>query len=453
MNGRLVIAAPKSGSGKTFVTLALISALKKRGLRVSGFKCGPDYIDPLFHKEVLGIPSKNLDLFFTDEGITRDLFMQDNDSDVSIVEGVMGLYDGVGGITEHSSTYHLAKTLKAPIVLVVDAKGMSRSLIALIKGFVCKDMDSDGLVRGVILNRISSSMCDLLKPEIEKATGVKVFGSIAENHDFFLDSRHLGLVLPGEVKNLNEMCSRAGQVLESTVDIDGLLQLASSAPSLENGGRLNAVESLGKFNVTVAVARDRAFCFYYEDNLSLLKKLGARIIEFSPIEDGEIPADADGVIFGGGYPELHLRELSENSSMLTSVRARLADGLPSIAECGGFMYLHDSITDKDGKTFPMVGVINSCCRWTSRLVRFGYVSLSGDFPGKVIRGHEFHYFDSDDNGVDCIAQKPVGNKSWQCVHADGVHWWGFPHLYWWSNVEYAVGFLIKCQEYKVNGRK
>ncbi len=450
---RIVIAAPKSGSGKTLVTLALISALKKRGLKVRGFKCGPDYIDPLFHREVLGIPSKNLDLFFTDEEVTKDIFLEDNDADISIVEGVMGLYDGVGGITEQASTYHLAKALKAPIILVVDARGMSRSVIAQIKGFSCTDMDYAGLVRGVILNRVSPSMCDLLKPEIERATGVKVFGSLADNSDFVLESRHLGLVLPGEIKKLGEMCSMAGQVLECAVDIDGILRLAASSPSLEKGMTLGAVDSLGKYDLTVAVARDSAFCFYYEDNLLLLKKLGARIVEFSPLEDREIPVCADGVIFGGGYPELYLGRLSENSSMLSSVRKRLANGLPSIAECGGFMYLHDSISDKEGKTFTMAGVIDSCCRWTSSLVRFGYVSVSGNFTGASIRGHEFHYFDSDDNGADCIAEKPVGKKRWQCVHADGVHWWGFPHLYWWSNVEFAVDFLKKCQEYKNNGRK
>ena len=269
---RIVIAAPKSGSGKTFITCALLEALRARGHRVGAFKCGPDYIDPLFHSEILEVPSKNLDLFFTDEESTKALFLSENDFDISIIEGVMGLYDGLGGLEEEASTYHLAKTLAAPIVLVIDAHGMGRSVLAQIQGFL--SMDSETLIRGIILNKVSAMFYPKLKELIEKELKIAVLGYFPKNENFHLESRHLGLKLPTEVADLREMLRLAGKELEKSIEVENLLSLAKEAKELscEMPEYLQGKEQT---DVRIAIAKDEAFCFYYADNLKMLQNKGA----------------------------------------------------------------------------------------------------------------------------------------------------------------------------------
>ena len=463
-----MIAAPKSGSGKTLITCALIRALKDMGESVRAFKCGPDYIDPMFHRDVLGISSKNLDTFFTGEEGTRRLFEKSAKAgDFAVFEGVMGLFDGLGGTGEEGSSYHLAKVTDTPVILVVDAKGMGRSVIALIAGFL--KYDHKQLIKGVILNRTSRAFFEVLKPLIERELGIRALGSFSDNKGLCIESRHLGLVMPGEIDDLNEKLVLAADELEKNVDVEGLLEIARAAVDTDNEKKLNenianessceipaqdtdkesrcqpSRETSGRVSnrPVIAVARDEAFCFLYEDNLALLEGFGARLEFFSPLRDKHLPVGSRGLLLCGGYPELFLEELSGNRQMLEEIRRAYASGMPTIAECGGFMYLHEEIKDRFNKAYPMVGAVNSACFYTGGLVRFGYIELREKrslflAPGESIKGHEFHHFDSDMNGTDCVASKSAGKgREYECVIAGEGRFVGFPHLYYPSNPEFA----------------
>ena len=451
---RIMIAAPQSGSGKTLITCALLQALKEKNYHLESFKCGPDYIDPMFHKTVLGISSRNLDPFFTEDSITRMLLSKGQDSrDLAVIEGVMGLYDGLGGIREEASSYALAKATNTPIILTVNARGMGRSLLALLSGFL--QYDTAHLIKGVILNQTPSSFASVLSKEIEETFHIPVVASFPVRDDVRIESRHLGLVMPYELEDIQSRLKIASQVLCENANIEQILEIAKSAPKLEYDVKRDIKQKLTEKTIRIGVARDEAFCFYYEDNLDLLKSLGAKLIFFSPLHDDTLPKDLDGILFGGGYPELYLKELEENESMRNSVKSAIENKMPSLAECGGFMYLHDTIFDSEKKPYKMAGVIHAGCMKKERLVRFGYLTLNSKTDsflkkGETIRGHEFHYYDSEDNGECAIAKKPVGTKSWECVHAGSDHWWGFAHLSYYSNPKFAEKFAEACRSYKTN---
>lgn len=451
---RIMIAAPQSGSGKTLITCALLQALKEKNYHLESFKCGPDYIDPMFHKTVLGISSRNLDPFFTEDSITRMLLAKGQDSrDLAVIEGVMGLYDGLGGIREEASSYALAKATNTPILLTVNARGIGRSLLALLSGFL--QYDTAHLIKGVILNQTPSSFASVLAKEIEETFRIPVVASFPVRDDVRIESRHLGLVMPYELEDIQSRLKIASQVLCENANIEQILEIAKSAPKLEYDVESDIKHKITEKTIRIGVARDEAFCFYYEDNLDLLKSLGAKLIFFSPLHDDTLPKDLDGILFGGGYPELYLKELEENESMRNSVKSAIENKMPSLAECGGFMYLHDTIFDSEKKPYKMAGVIHACCMKKERLVRFGYLTLNSKTDsflkkGETIRGHEFHYYDSEDNGECAIAKKPVGTKSWECVHAGSDHWWGFAHLSYYSNPKFAEKFAEACRSYKIN---
>lgn len=451
---RIMIAAPQSGSGKTLITCALLQALKEKNYYLESFKCGPDYIDPMFHKTVLGISSRNLDPFFTEDSITRMLLAKGQDSrDLAVIEGVMGLYDGLGGIREEASSYALAKATNTPIILTVNARGMGRSLLALLSGFL--QYDTAHLIKGVILNQTPSSFASVLAKEIEETFHIPVVASFPVRDDVRIESRHLGLVMPYELEDIQSRLKIASQVLCENANIEQILESAKSAPKLEYDVESDIKHKITEKTIRIGVARDEAFCFYYEDNLDLLKSLGAKLIFFSPLHDDTLPKDLDGILFGGGYPELYLKELEENESMRNSVKSAIENKMPSLAECGGFMYLHDTIFDSEKKPYKMAGVIHAGCMKKERLVRFGYLTLNSKTDsflkkGETIRGHEFHYYDSEDNGECAIAKKPVGTKSWECVHAGSDHWWGFAHLSYYSNPKFAEKFAEACRSYKTN---
>ena len=449
---RIMIAAPQSGSGKTLITCALLQALKEKNYYLESFKCGPDYIDPMFHKTVLGISSRNLDPFFTEDSITRMLLAKGQDSrDLAVIEGVMGLYDGLGGIREEASSYALAKATNTPILLTVNARGMGRSLLALLSGFL--QYDTARLIKGVIINQTPSSFASVLAKEIEETFHIPVVASFPVRDDVRIESRHLGLVMPYELEDIQSRLKTASQVLCENANIEQILEIAKSAPKLEYDAKSDIQHKITEKTIRIGVARDEAFCFYYEDNLDLLKLLGAKLIFFSPLHDDTLPKDLDGILFGGGYPELYLKELEENESMRNSVKSAIENKMPSLAECGGFMYLHDTIFDSAKKPYKMAGVIHAGCMKKERLVRFGYLTLNSKTDsflqkGETIRGHEFHYYDSEDNGACAIAKKPVGTRSWECVHAGSDHWWGFAHLSYYSNLKFAEKFVEACRSYK-----
>ena len=452
---RIMIAAPGSGSGKTTITCALLMVLKNRGEQVVSYKCGPDYIDPMFHKQVIGIPSKNLDTFFTDEDATRELFLKNRtEKDFAVMEGVMGLFDGLGGIREEGSSYHLAKVTETPIVLVINAKGMGRTLIPMIAGFL--KYDKEKLIKGVILNKMSKSYYEIIKPLIEEELRIRVLGYFPDEKDINLESRHLGLVMPNESEDIQKRLQVMSESFEKTVDVEEIEHIAEQAKELllaQKPLNINGCSDKECSRPVIAVAKDEAFCFYYEDNLFMLQENGANITYFSPLHDSKLPDQCDALLLGGGYPELYACELSRNVKMRNAIKQAIDTGMPIVAECGGFMYLHESITDKDGISHPMVGVIPATCSYKGKLVRFGYVEIQENkscfLPeGQLIKGHEFHYFDSTDNGDCCTAQKPTTGREYSCVMEGDNYWMGFPHLYYPSNPFFAESFVKKAEKYK-----
>ena len=452
---RVMIAAPKSGSGKTTITCAILQTLKDMGKQVVSYKCGPDYIDPMFHQRVIGIPSKNLDTFFTGENDTRKLLLKNRTGEeIAVIEGVMGLYDGLGGVREEGSSYHLAKVTKTPIILVVDAKGMGRSVIPLIAGFLA--YDTEHLIRGVILNRMSKSYYEIIKPLIEAELQIRVLGYLAERQQLQIQSRHLGLHLPGEIKEIQRQLEVAAEELQKSVSIETIIQIAASAETIEIEKITETTEKITSTELItkplIAVARDEAFCFYYEDNLLLLKEYGADIAYFSPLHDKELPEGSSGLLLGGGYPELYAKELEENTAMRKEIKAAVESGMLVVAECGGFLYLHKEIRDRDGHPYQMAGVLPATCQDMKKLVRFGYIELEekeSNFleVGTRIKGHEFHYFDSEKNGEDCMAVKPITGRTYPCVIEKENVWMGFPHLYYPSNPSFADHFVKKAEQY------
>ncbi len=447
---RIMIAAAGSGSGKTTVTCGLLQAFLNRGKKLASFKCGPDYIDPMFHSEVLGIKSRNLDLFFTDEDTTKYLLCKNaGTADLAVLEGVMGYYDGLAGKSTDCSSYDLARKTQTPVILVVDCKGMSVSIVALVKGFI--EMRRDHCIRGVILNRIPPMLYAEIKNLIEEELSLEVLGYLPVMADCQLESRHLGLVTAKEIGNLKEILARLAEQTEASLDLDRILEIAEEALpiSYQTPGEIKKIRE--DSSVRIAVAMDKAFCFYYQDNLELLEALGAEIVPFSPLEEEALPAGIQGLILGGGYPELYLEQLSGNTTMRQSIKKAIDSGMPCLAECGGFMYLHQWIKDRDGSRHEMAGVIEGESFPTEKLTRFGYITLTAMVDnvlcgkGSELKGHEFHYWDSTNTGNGFHAQKPLRKANWDCVITSETLWAGYPHIHFYSNIEAAIEFLRKVR--------
>ena len=443
---RLLLAGTGSGCGKTTLSCALLRALRRKGLRPAGFKCGPDYIDPMFHTAACGRPGRNLDAFFFDRDTLRYLLANGaRGADLALIEGVMGYYDGIG-VGGEGSSWAVAEASETPTVLLVNAKGASRSLLAVIEGFL--RFEPESRVRGVILNGCGEGVYRMLAPEIRSRFGgaVTPCGWFPALSDCALESRHLGLVTAAEVERLEPMLDRLAEQAAQSLDLDALLDLARSAPPLRFAPP--PLPAPGE-PVRVALARDKAFCFYYEDNLELLRELGVDLVPFSPLADARLPKDVHGLYLGGGYPELWAETLEANAALRRSLRAALEGGLPCIAECGGFMYLTESIAGH-----AMVGLIPGDCADTGRLTRFGYVTLRAEkdnllcAAGESVRGHEFHRWDCPDPGGDFTAEKPGGKRRWACVHATDSLYAGFPHFHFYANPRFAERFYQACRKEK-----
>lgn len=440
---RLLLAGTSSGCGKTTVTCAILQALVNRGLKVGAFKCGPDYIDPMFHSRIIGAKSANLDLHFFSENTLKYLLQKNAaDRDVSIIEGVMGYYDGLGLTTTRASSYEVAKVTDSPVVLVVNAKGASLSVLATVQGFLTFCPDSH--IRGVILNQCTAMTYKALAKAIEDKLGIRVLGYLPKLADCALESRHLGLVTAAEITDLKEKLQKLANQAKKTIDLEGLLTLAKEAPPITcDPIALPKLEP-----VRIAVAKDNAFCFYYADSLEALEEMGAEIIEFSPIHHKKLPENIHGLYLGGGYPELYARQLSDNKTMLESIRNALQKGLPCIAECGGFMYLTEAIGE-----YPMVGFLPGNCFDNGKLTRFGYVTLRAGMDnmlckaGEQIPAHEFHHWDCTQPGSGFTAAKPTG-KSWDCVAATDTLYAGYPHFHFYANPAFLKGFYDTCLKEK-----
>ena len=450
---RILVAAPGSGSGKTLLTTGLLTLFQNRGIRCRSFKCGPDYIDPMFHKYVLGIDSCNLDSFFLSQEELRALFRKRAaDAELSILEGVMGYYDGIGGNSTSASTYEVATITDTPAILVVNGKGSSLSLAAQIKGFL--DYRKDSHICGVILNKTNKMVGERLRPEIEKL-GVRYLGAVPVCEIMDIKSRHLGLTMPQEQSELRGHLNAFAKQLEEYLDVDGILELAGYSKKEEseqsNQTDLNQEETKQDEirpidseseppTRRMAVAMDEAFCFYYQENLDFLRQHGWELIPFSPLRDAALPEQIHAILLGGGYPELYAKELSANEPMLAAIRNAHAEDIKILAECGGFLYLQEHLEDEMGNCWPMVGLIHADGFRTEKLGRFGYISLTQN--GAVrIKGHEFHYWESTAPGSAFRAEKPQSDRGWDCMYRTDSLLAGFPHLYYLSGPDLILSFL------------
>ncbi|MBE7553607.1 MAG: cobyrinate a,c-diamide synthase [Anaerolineales bacterium] len=424
MTAQILIAGVSSGVGKTTITLGLIAALRRRGLRVQPFKAGPDYIDPTYHTLAAGQPCRNIDTWMVPPDRALELYLKAAETaDIAVIEGVMGVFDGFSYTDEEGSTAQIAKLLDAPVLLVIDVGKMARSAGAAALGYT--RFDPALKLAGFILNRCGSeSHYRGVKQVIEAVTGKPVVGWLPKNTDLHIPERHLGLVPTDERGELTGFIARTADLIEQYFDIEQILAKAQSgrqktetpfSSTLVNEKPVNSVAVFeqsnkskihaqkgsprpkGQSKIVIAVARDAAFSFYYEDNLSLLKANGAEIVFFSPQQDQDLPPGTAGLYFGGGFPELYAAQLAANGSLLAVLRQAHAAGIPIYAECGGFMYLTEAIIDLEGRTHSLVGLVPGITRMQPRLVSLGYrlvESPGGNFllpPGVTTRGHEFHW--------------------------------------------------------------
>lgn len=458
--GRILFAGTGSGTGKTTVTCGILKKLVKRRFNIVAFKCGPDYIDPMFHRSAIGLPSYNLDSFFLEEDRLLEHFAgKCAGKELAVVEGAMGYYDGAG-FTTCGSAYEIASITKTPVILIVNGKGMGNSVAAVVKGFL--SYREENYIRGVILNQVTEKTYYAVKQELEEL-GVVPCGYVSRlKDDLILKKRHLGLVAANELEDLEEKLSRLSEEICKTVDLDKILEIAAMAQEipLTDKENVNAAETeqdcMEKEHgtgVKVAVARDEAFSFLYEENLELLKSKGICPVYFSPIRDKKLPDGCSGLLLSGGYPENYAKELSGNTVMLNEIKQAIQQGMPVIAECGGYLYLKDTLEGADGRIYKMAGVLKGNAVRKERLVRFGYVTLHAKKDnmlckaGETIKAHEFHYWDCEENG-DVFTAVPAGNReSYSCIYAEGNLFAGFPHLYLLSNEEAVVCFKKKCEEF------
>lgn len=456
--GRVMIAGTGSGCGKTTVVCGILQAFINRGLKTGSFKCGPDYIDPMFHSEIIGAKSRNLDGFFMDEQTLCTLLGKNSKGlDISVIEGVMGYYDGIG-MEKRASSYQVAAATKTPVILVLPCKGMSRSVQAVLSGFLGYEKNHG--IRGVIFNMLPKKLYPDMAAYCEKI-GVRPLGCFPSVGEAVLESRHLGLVTAQEIEDLKEKMQKLALAAETYLDLDGILELAEAAEKLtEMSGTDNAKNQGIASRLTpgqrsarlrIAVARDKAFCFYYEDNLELLRTLGCELVDFSPLKDERLPNQVDGLLLGGGYPELYGEELSANGSMLLDIRTQIVQGLPTHAECGGYMYLHRSMTDMDGKCHVLAGVLQGACHFTKKLQHFGYAVMTAEADnllcrsGEEILVHEFHRCVSEEEQTVFLSKKD-GEEWMSCVEKYNMLG-GFPHIHYYANPAVAWRFVEKCERY------
>jgi cobyrinic acid a,c-diamide synthase len=436
---RFMIAGTGSGCGKTTVTCAVLQALVDRGIRTAAFKCGPDYIDPMFHRTVIGADAHNLDPFFCGRDALCSL-LDTYGGEVSVIEGVMGFYDG-----GETSAYAVSEMTETPVILVLNCRGMSDSLGAVMQGFL--QYKTPNRIAGFIFDRLPEKLIPLAK-RLCGELHTQYFGCLPAMQTT-IESRHLGLVTADEIEDIKEKMQSLAAAAEAHLELDAMLSLRDAPLPLYC---FPAVQPITEKSPVIAVAKDRAFCFTYAENLDVLQKLGCEIRYFSPLADDSLPL-CDGLYLPGGYPELYAEALAENQSMRDSVRRALQAGMPCIAECGGFLYLHETLETAEGRAFPMVGYIPARAYPVRRLGRFGYVTLTAGKPdllcqaGAQLTAHEFHYWESEDPGTAYHAVKPDG-RAWDCAHTNTRLYAGFPHLYWYADTRPAENFVRACLSYQ-----
>ena len=454
---RVMITAASSNSGKTAVTCGLLALLKRKGYDPCAFKCGPDYIDPMFHRSVLGIESRNLDVFLAGEEGVRENFRKGSKGHASVVcEGVMGYYDGRTGTSSEASAYHVASLLDLPAVLVLRPKGAALTLAAVIRGMA--EFRNPSRICGVIFNDCSEMFYKMYAPGIEEASGIPVLGYLPHMEEAVFESRHLGLMTAEEIGDLSERIGRIGEKMEETIDLPRLFEVCGGGPAGAEPAPAASDAACNK-KLRIAVARDEAFNFIYAESLEALQEAGAEPVFFSPVRDSGLPEGCSGLYLPGGYPELHAEALAGNESMRQSIRDAVAAGLPTIAECGGFLYLSDQLEDAEGRTWPMAGLLPGSAANAHKLVRFGYGYIEPPADSLLFRKgeripiHEFHYWNSTDCGHDLTLYKASTGKTWEFGFVSETLYAGFPHLYFAADhgllarrfCEAAAGYAERCE--------
>ncbi|MCO0599930.1 cobyrinate a,c-diamide synthase [Peribacillus butanolivorans] len=450
---RLVIAGTGSGVGKTTLTIGIMAALQKKGYTVQGFKCGPDYIDPTYHTAVTGRTSRNLDSWMFEHDIVREILNKASvGADISIIEGVMGFFDGKNPLSNTGSTAEISMITESPVLLIVNCASMARSAAAIVKGF--QAFSTGPNIIGVIANQVGSEgHYKIVKAAIEQECDVPVMGYMKRELDIDIPSRHLGLIPVIERGELEPFFDKLAHLVMETIDIEQLYLLAKT--STISSGNSGIFQSSSKKDVCIAVAKDAAFNFYYQENLELLEAKGANIKYFSPLKGDEVPLDADGLYLGGGFPEEFADELSRNEIAIKSIRNAIEKGLPTLAECGGFMFLSKSIETTSGEKYPMAGLIPGRIKMQKKLAALGYREITGTESNFLIKdceqakGHEFHYstFESDDVLPHAYEAKGrFGSKKEGCIIGNLVA--GYTHFHFASNPKLVENWINACLKQK-----
>jgi cobyrinic acid a,c-diamide synthase len=452
---RIVIAGTGSGVGKTTLTIGLMAALRKKGLAVQGFKCGPDYIDPTYHTAVTGRASRNLDSWMLGHNTVKEIFCRGSkEADISIIEGVMGLYDGKNPRSNEGSTAEISMILDAPIILVVNCQSMARSAAAIVKGFQCF---SQGInIVGVIANKVGSEgHFKLVKEAIEQECGVPVLGFLKREDLIEIPERHLGLLPAIERGELEPLFENLANLVTSNIDLDRIIELSVRVP-------MTFEQSLFPFaaktkQVKIAIAKDAAFNFYYPENLELLEAYGAEIEYFSPLAGDVLPEDADGLYLGGGFPEEFATVLARNEAVKASISKSITAGLPTLAECGGYMYLCEEIEDTQGNCYPMVGLVPGKVMMQPKLAALGYREITGIMdnfllgPENQAKGHEFHYSVFQSN-LNKEMQHAYETKGLRGTKQEGFIRYnlvaGYTHFHFGSAPDMVRRWIEKCLEIK-----
>ncbi|MGM0901757.1 MAG: cobyrinate a,c-diamide synthase [Bacillota bacterium] len=447
---RFVLAGTGSGVGKTTFTIGIMRALMKRGLTVQGFKCGPDYIDPTYHTAVTKRPSRNIDSFMMSHDTVRAIVSRaSQDVEVAMIEGVMGFYDGKSPLTNEGSAADISQITNSPVILIVNAASMARSAAAIVKGFQMLEEKSN--IVGVLANQLGSkSHFEIVKSAIEQECGIPVIGYLPKGAVPTLPSRHLGLVPAIERGELDSYFDSLAEAIEETVDMEQLLEITKAQP-LDVTASIFDPQPQGQ-EVHIAVARDAAFNFYYEENLELLRAYGAILHFFSPLQNEEVPRIAQGLYIGGGFPEEFADSLTKNEQTKQSIRAALERGLPTLAECGGFMYLTEEIVNRQGQVFPMVGIIPGRVRMQEKLAALGYREITG-VPGNFLlneaeqaKGHEFHYstYEGELSSPAYFSKGRFRAQQEGYLHKNLVA--GYTHFHFASNPQLVKNWLTTCLE-------
>lgn len=452
---RIMIAGTKSGVGKTTVSMGIMATLSKR-MKVQAYKVGPDYIDPAFHTFITSRNCRNLDSYMMNQDMIKYLFKENmNDADMAVVEGVMGLFDGAEVGNDIGTSTSVAKILDIPVILVVDGSNVASSLAATVKGF--DTFDKNLKISGVIINNVGSEAhYDLLKRAIEYHTDVVPCGYLIKNKELSLPERHLGLVPAGELNSLTDIFDNLALQIEKTIDIDKIMKIASATKDIEVD---YAPVMVNEEPVRIAIAKDKAFNFYYQDALDLLEKYNAvKWVPFSPINDKSLPENIHGIYLGGGFPEVFAKELSANKAIQSDLIDKLNDGIPYVAECGALMYLCERLVDLEGIEHDMLGWLEGKTTMQTRLQRFGYATLTTSEEtvfgeaDMIVNVHEFHRSKAEVNEKEVykLEKKRYNEviKSWNCGYKKNNGVAAYAHIHFASNLAFGNGFVKSCLNYK-----